>query len=244
MEGNAKGQIGDHALDCRALAMPHPLPSTCFGFAVATLPWFFSGCQQPLLTQEELKGESTEPAYSGNCQSCHDYPLHDVHHEFHVFLKAWYTRAARNYANCRDCHARSILGDTIWVQDTTFHDPNTSETWFSWFYPERERSVGLDLVRVRTLAYLRALPVEPDPEPIRLQPFREWRTGPAHLNGVVDVDFDEWISDSVSFGRKATFDPKYQTCSAILCHADAKPYRWMAPSKGLGPLRGVSPESP
>jgi hypothetical protein len=67
--------------------------------------------------------------------------------------------------------------------------------------------------------------------------FREYMTGLAHLNGTVDVVFDLNVSKPEAFnGQKASFNPTLETCSAIACHGDAKPYRWPAPSKNLKAL--------
>jgi hypothetical protein len=129
------------------------------------------------------------------------------------------------------------------IKDTTYYDPEKLVDWFSWFNPDRPRDSLFEVLNIRTLNYFRALPVAPDPLPIRLHGFREWKTGPAHLNGVVDVVFDDWFSDSTVTGKPATFNPTMQTCSAILCHGDLGDYRWAAPSKSLPPLRGVYPDS-
>ena len=72
-----------------------------------------------------------------------------------MFFKAWYTRAARNYPSCRDCHANSIQGDTVWVQDTTFWNSNNEATWFSWFNPDSVRDSRYEALNTRTLAYMR-----------------------------------------------------------------------------------------
>jgi hypothetical protein len=200
-------------------------------------------CQEWRISEQTLDAKSATLPETPNCTSCHPYPPQDVHHEFHMFFKAWYTRAARSYPTCRDCHAKSIQGDTMWVQDTTFWNPRNEAAWFSWFNPDSVRDSRLEVLSTRTLAYIRALPVKPEPLPIRLHGFREWKTGPAHLNGVVDVEFDQWIRDTTITGEPARYDPEMQTCSAIHCHAELKSYRWSAPSKGLGPLNGSYPDS-
>jgi hypothetical protein len=137
---------------------------------------------------------------------------------------------------CLDCHARSIRSTTSILYDSIYVDSQGVER-SSLDFPYAHGPDWGTLARVDTLVQHHPIPsgrdIAADGE------LQEWATGPAHLNGKVDVDFDSAVNDLARFnGARAEFNPKLETCSAIRCHGNDGPYRFWACGKGLPGLQG------
>lgn len=182
-----------------------------------------------------------------DCASCHTYPLHDVNHQYHL-ISANVNRnnlgqpELNNVTTCLDCHYNSIQSFAFTHSDTVWGDANGNEllqhtsptdivlkttTWRGWR--------PLPLMPVDT-ALGRFLAADIDSmifRYARLGQMVQWRTGPAHDNGVVDVAFapnDVTSPDSLATAYK----PRDLSCSAIACHnTRAATYRFMSPRLGL-----------
>ena len=168
-----------------------------------------------------------------DCASCHPYPPPDANHVFH-FGNPLASRG-NGTISCRDCHAESLLGRPVLALDSIFLSVDSAGNRVEWsgiLYPDAAFIRQWPLLRVDTLSQIR--PVEQEGSTAEIGFLRQWLTGPAHLNGRVDVIFDSLVSDALRFGGlTAEFHPALQTCSAVNCHKGAGAYQWAAPSKGL-----------
>ena len=194
---------------------------------------FGLACGEWSLEHEELVARSAAPQKGPNCASCHFYPPPDANHVFH-FGYALPGRA-NGTVSCRDCHSRSLLGQAVKARDSIFVSVDSAgnvREWSGLTYPDQDFIRSWPLARVDTLTRVR--PIEQEGSTAEAGFLRQWLTGPAHLNGAVDVEFDSLISDPLRFGGlTAEFHPGPQTCSAVNCHKGAGDYQWAAPSKAL-----------
>ena len=141
--------------------------------------------------------------------------------------------------SCRDCHATSIPGRPTLVFDSIYAAFDSSGRLIeqsALANPDFRFIRDWTLVRVDTLHLIR--PIE-QPGPTKTAGFlKQWMTGNAHLNGIIDVRFDSLVSDTSRFpGQSAAYHPERQTCSAVQCHRGGADYRWANPSKGI-PAKG------
>jgi hypothetical protein len=195
----------------------------------------FWGCETS--HRNDLQALASAEPMGPNCASCHYYPPRDPNHVFHL---SNFTAFSKNgNITCRDCHTESILGhptlvfDSIFVKDDSLNRPLQ---WNGLAYPDFEFIRDWILLRVDTLHQIR--PVEQPGYTQSTGYLKQWMTGVAHLNGVIDVDIDSINSDTSRFeGHWAVFNPSEQSCSAVQCHRTGVDYRWPNPSKGL-PARG------
>jgi pyruvate-formate lyase-activating enzyme len=143
---------------------------------------------------------------------------------------------------CLHCHNKSMIGRDVAYIDSIFLDPNGNE-FHALDFPEIPEIRAYPLLRLDTLVQNR--PVKLASTSGSLLDLAEWMTGQAHMNGVVDVDFDKSSIDTAMFnGQTATFHPEKLTCSATSCHPSPGDYRWAIPSKGLPILKGEDPIAP
>jgi hypothetical protein len=176
-------------------------------------------------------------AMGPDCASCHFYPPPDANHIMHL------GHLSHDFGNgtisCRDCHAQSIPGEPTLVFDSVYLVSDASGDaleWSSVAFPDHAIIRNGTLVRVDTLRQIR--PIEQPGETQVIGYVKQWMTGAAHLNGVVDIDLDTLVSDTSRFGgRRAEYRAGEQSCSAVRCHSNQTDYQWAAPSKGL-PGRG------
>lgn len=181
-----------------------------------------------------------------DCASCHAYPLHDVNHQYHL-ISANVNRnnlgqpELNNVTTCMDCHFNSIQSFTFTHSDTVWGDADSNEVF--------QHSPGDIVLRTTTWRGWRPLPAFPvdttrgrflaeEIDSLIFQYARagkhmQWRTGPAHNNGVVDVAFapnDVDPPDSLATAYK----PRDLSCSAMTCHnTRSATYRFMDPVKGF-----------
>lgn len=197
--------------------------------------WIF-GCDSWLPNEPALTARTDSPPVLADCASCHLYPVGGVNHQFHL-MHADSVKSGNGGITCLDCHSHSLKERDVIVRDSLYRD--AAGRMFSaydsgaapWF---RDSVAGgrYALARVDTLVHHRPIPAPSVPG--RVTFLQEWLTAGDHLNGVVDIRFDDNNSDLVRFaGQAAAYDPLQETCSAVACHTHDTPYRWPAPSKGL-----------
>lgn len=216
--------------------LTHSWPGLLAGFAV--LLFALTGCQED---KAALTAISPSPQMGPNCASCHAYPPRDTNHTYHLFQTSGSIRN-NHPITCLNCHNKSMLGHDQAFMDSVFLDPNGNES-HTLDYP--------DWIELRTYPFVRIDTVvknRPVPQPTRpgaITEIQEWMTGLAHMNGVVDVDFDPTSIDTAKFGgQTAVFHPKELTCSAMACHPIPGAYRWAIPSRGLPILKGDTAHVP
>jgi len=183
-----------------------------------------------------LKTLTSGTQVGSNCASCHQYPVGGVNHQFHL-LHADSLKNGNGPITCLDCHNRSLVERDVVLFDSLYLDRKgkTFSTYDLGANLAFRDSIGAGryvLAKVDTLVHHRPVPLPGPPQ--RITFLQEWMTGIDHLNGIVDVKFDNRNSDAARFrGNAAVYDPKLETCSSVACHTHNTPYRWPAPSKGL-----------
>ncbi len=213
---------------------------SCIGFAAAIAPLllFVLGCQED---KAALTATTTSAQMGPNCASCHAYPPRDTNHTYHLFEVEGSITNNRPIT-CLHCHNKAMLGRDVAFVDSIFLDPNGNES-HAVDFPGLSEIRSYPLVRVDTLVQNR--PVAQPYRPGSLPEIEEWMTGLAHMNGLVDVDFDKTSIDTARFGgQTAVFNPKELTCSAMACHPVPGLYRWAMPSRGLPILKGDAAHVP
>ncbi len=199
----------------------------------------FPGCQGWIPNEPSLASRTGASPVNSDCSSCHAYPVGGVNHQFHL-LHADSLKLGNGPITCLDCHRTSLREKDVTLYDSVFADSHGQSASA---YDAGTRSSFRDsiargaylLARVDTLIHHRPIPVPLDT--LRVTFLQEWMTGMDHLNGVLDIRFDAANSDTARYrGRSAVYDPTLETCSAVACHKHDDPYRWPAPSKGLGGL--------
>jgi hypothetical protein len=135
-----------------------------------------------------------------------------------------------------------MIGRDVAFIDSIYLDPNGNE-FHALDFPDVQEIRDYPLVRLDTLVQNR--PVKLPSTSGSPSDLAEWMTGKAHMNGVVDVDFDKTSIDTARFqGQTALFHPEKLTCAAMACHPSPGDYRWAIPSKGLPILKGEDPVVP
>ena len=184
---------------------------------------------------DSLTAKAKEPVAGPNCAACHGYPLRDTNHVFHL-LHTDSSITSDRPITCLNCHSRSLASHLVHFADSIYRDSSGNDFHALDFPNDPELRTFL-LVRVDTLIKPRPVPAAPRPGP--LPEMQEWITALAHMNGVVDVEFDSTSEDTGRFhGSRAVFNLEKQTCSSVDCHPNHGAYRWAAPSQGLPILKG------
>lgn len=167
--------------------------------------------------------------------------MRDTNHVYHL-LETDSSITSNRPITCLNCHAQSMASHDVTFLDTIYQDTNGNE-FHALDFPDDPELRTFRLLRVETLIKPRPVPMPPRPGP---QPeMLEWVTALAHMNGVVDVEFDSTSIDTGRFhGARAVFRPEQQTCSSVACHPNPGAYRWAAPSQGLSLLKGDSVHLP
>ncbi len=211
----------------------NPLKITIFAIACLQV---FQNCQW---TEPELTSANSIDQAGPNCASCHAYPLLDTNHVFHLFeLDSSLTNDRP--ITCLHCHVNSIAGHDTAFADSIFQDVNGNR-FHALDFPDIQMIRDWPLVSIDTLYAYKPLfqPPRPGPPPEML----ELQTSFAHLNGKVDVDFNETSNNPMAFeGREASYDPVEMTCSAVYCHPNDVAYRWARPSKNI-PMENGDPNN-
>ena len=195
----------------------------------------FTNCVDFKLESENLTATTQNLQSSPNCASCHPYLLQDQDHLFHVEV-AGQGRTLVGPVTCLDCHASSMSSIQSTVIDSVFLD-TSGQRLSALDFPGIDSIRQLPLIEIDTIIQAHPIPIFPRPG---LKPeLKEWMTGLAHMNGKVDINFPQRISDTGRYhGQLANFSPTMETCSAIACHQNDKPYRFLNPAKGLTFLNG------
>lgn len=206
---------------------------------VLTAALFLSGCLRILDTASLQAKSSTRPA-SPSCSACHPYSLQDWNHFTHlIYNEGVFVKQANGFVTCLDCHSTSLESSTSILFDSLYQDSDgtiRSSVDFKGAFPVMPGA----LIRVDTLVQHHPIPL--NDKALGEHELREWMTGLAHLNGIIDVVFDATASDTGRFhGARAEFNPKLETCSAVSCHTKDGPYRFEACSKNLPGLVGEGP---
>jgi hypothetical protein len=223
----------------------------CIPLALAALA-ALEGCLSAVKPDgAELSMASTAPRTTPNCANCHQYPLHDVNHNFHLHTLATHASVMTGFPDerstgdivCMDCHFGSIAHrdydwfDTIWgrngvpIPKEVAKLPTDSILFISPAIPgflpipegASQQSTTPDLVN-RKLDSAAALGT-----------IVEWLTASKHLNGKVDVEFSPnfMVGQDTSLLSTA-YNPKDMSCSSISCHSEPrKTYRWASKELGL-----------
>jgi hypothetical protein len=204
----------------------------------------------PKLSADQAALTASQPgavAEAPDCASCHTYPLHDVNHNYHL-MSANVNRnnlgqpELNNVTTCLDCHFSSIKSFRYVHADTVWGDSSGQEI----FQHTSPKDIVLKVTSYQGWRPLPSAPVDTGrgrflAADIDSMIFRyaragkmvQWRTGPAHDNGVVDVAFapnDVTSPDSLATAYK----PHDLSCSAVTCHnTRAATYRFMSPRLGL-----------
>jgi hypothetical protein len=199
----------------------------------------------------QLTARTSASAVQGaRCMSCHQYPLQDTNHVYHLYHTTG-DKHVNGSITCMDCHSMSIQYTNVVLQDSFWHDTtsdpvkNNPGTFSSLDRPTSDPTDSLAPI-IRTY-HLDSVIARPQRHPIPLPKQRdytpsltEYMTGLAHMNGQVDVVFDPRVSDTARYGgAKADYNPQEETCSAVACHPSGPniAYRFAAPSKGLSELK-------
>lgn len=194
-------------------------------------------CMDTSLDPDALIAKTTTPQSGPACASCHGYPLRDTNHVYHLF-ETDSSITNNRPITCLDCHARSMASHRVTFLDTVYQDTNGNE-FHAIDFPDDPELRTFRLLRVETLIRPRPIPMPTRPGP--LSEMVEWVTALAHMNGVVDVEFDSTSVDTGRFhGTRAVYRSEQQTCSSVACHPNPGAYRWAAPSHGLSLLKGDS----
>jgi hypothetical protein len=203
---------------------------------LAPVALILTACMEFGESSQDLTAKASGPMPGPNCAACHGYPLQDVNHSYHLHELDSSLTSDRP-VTCLHCHDRSIAARMETHPDSVFRDAMGNE-FRALDFPDDQELRTFPLARVDTLVLRRAVPAPPRKGP--LPAMREWMTALAHMNGVVDVDFNRTSHDTSRFqGARATFNPEMQTCSAVACHPVPGAYRWPIPSRGLlDTLRG------
>jgi hypothetical protein len=189
----------------------------------------------------ELTETTLAPQTAPNCASCHAYPPRDTNHVYHLFHVEG-TITNNRPITCLHCHNKAMIGRDLRLVDSIFVDSNGNE-FHALDFPDIPEIRAYPLARVDTLIQNR--PVNVASGSGSVSDLQEWMTGYAHMNGVVDVDFDKTSIDTALFGGQAAFyHPEKLTCSAMACHPSPGDYRWAIPSKGLPILKGDTLHAP
>ncbi len=198
-------------------------------------------CDFPFSTRSDLASTSPASPNTPDCSACHNYPLQDGNHHLHL-LEEGGNRMLNGRITCADCHNTSVPSIPVMVLDTLFEDPATGTSYYS-SEPHASISNGAwKMISIDTL--IQNHPITAHREKGPTPKILEWVTGIAHMNGTIDVVFDDRNSDTVRFhGERAHFNPARETCSAVACHPGYFPYRFAAPAKGLSFLGGNKPDS-
>lgn len=216
----------------------------CFSACVCSSLWL-SSCDKLDGDPAELTARSAAPAAAPDCASCHGYPLQDLNHDYHLF-RAGGNRDLNGDITCLDCHSRSLHAVAVVLFDTLYETPEGEKYGTVDFPNANDTTKGkpsfvirsLPLVEIDTLHRNRPVPLgaRPGSKPL----FQEYVTALAHMNRVVDVDFDSRNSDTLRFrGQKAAYNPAQETCSAVACHPGNKPYSFGSVAKGLPELKDL-----
>ncbi len=221
------------------------LPFTVLGFTACDLVPGFT-------PSASLKaGSGPAPLIGPNCASCHQYPLTDVHHIYHLVSNNVNSdnlgRPQLNgYTTCMDCHFNSIRHfsyfhyDTVWVDvngDTLYQHTSPTDRIGAIHAYHRYHPLPygvFDTTQGEALAdSIDTLIVQKS----RVGKLVEWMTSTAHDNGQIDVIFapNDVDADSVV----AAFHPKDLSCSTIACHNAPDVYRWANASMGLSQCPSV-----
>lgn len=182
------------------------------------------------------------PADGMGCAACHAYSPLDSNHVYHL-QRNIPDKRINGAITCLDCHNQSLAWREEVLNDSFYHDPDPASRFPGNYStvdfpvtgtgnppPLLIRGWHFDSVIVRRQRH--PLPqAGRTPAPGGLI---EYMTGLAHLNDSVDVVFDANVSDTARFqGAHAAFNPREETCSAVACHQDAVPYRFVSKAKGL-----------
>jgi hypothetical protein len=215
--------------------------SIAIGLALPLVPLILGACGDWKVDSSALTARTATPAEGPSCSSCHGYPLNDTNHVYHL-IDLGKSKSVNGKISCLDCHSTAIRSQAVTLFDTVYEAPD-GEQWRTLDHPNAgDLTSDGDVIRSLPLFGLDTLH-ENHPFPMPDRPgakpkFQEYMTGLAHMNGNVDVVFDNRVSTPDKFaGKSAEYNPTAETCSAIACHpAGEKPYRWAAPSKGLKEL--------
>ena len=219
--------------------------------AFLILPWLacLVACDfPPRLSADSaaLTGESPRAPVAADCSSCHQYPLHDVHHGYHLLSpNANHSNLGQDKLNgamtCLDCHFNSIrhfsfpFYDSIWVDadGNEYHvriDPSyrlarvDTRTRFRPVFALRNPRPGESLATFIDTLVLDAM---------KNGKIVQWLTDFAHNDGKVEVVFAPNNVTSPELLATA-YRPADLSCSAIECHGRPEAvYRWPSAERGL-----------
>lgn len=146
-----------------------------------------------------------------SCAACHPYPLDDINHYYHLALQGNSFVAGAEHPNtCLDCHFGALLHFSYAGGGTARYRPLPAGR-----KADTARGAGL-AAEVDSL--IRAYADRNERVP--------WRTGPAHLNGTVDIA----LSPEVATDSLRGYAPADLSCSAVACHkTPGARYRWRSP---------------
>jgi hypothetical protein len=224
-----------------------------------------AGCDlyPPVKVQEQLTSPTPmnangQMAKQGpNCASCHNYPLSDVHHAYHLLSSNVDRKQIENpklngMTTCMDCHFNSIRHFSITRNDTIWGDANGNEI-FDLPGPTDK------VLRIEAYKVFRPLPygmvdttrgrfVSDSLDTVAVHQFAlgqivEWMTGSSHMNGKVDVVMapnNVLVADSLP----TAYRPKDYSCSTVACHSINELYRWGSPKSKVGHCPSIGNENP
>jgi hypothetical protein len=197
------------------------------GIAAAAQGWVvaalcLSACLGP--DRSELTAVAATAQAGPDCATCHPYPIDDDRHRLHLINVSSNPLVNGPDVTCLDCHARSMAHRDTLLLDSIFVDSIGNELP-SLLYPYYDNLRNFALLRVDSVWQHRPVrsPVRAGDPPA----YQEYLTALAHMNGKVDVDLDEKLSDTARFqGQPASYNPEQKSCSAIACHSRDNAYRW------------------
>lgn len=222
-----------------------------------TLLLVFNSCNptKSLTADDSLTAlNATARAKAPNCASCHDYPLHDVQHQYHLMASnpnAGMLHDQRPLTNngritCMDCHFESIAHTAAIMPETTYAERDDSTiVVYGWVRAQNEL-VDPVLFSINPITRYHATPWTASTTPITHDSIDQmmedsldvgvvlsWVTSGKHLNGQLDVEFppNNLTNEKVAI---TGYNPVELSCSAIACHNSAtEKYRWASPARHL-----------
>jgi hypothetical protein len=223
----------------------------CLGAGLSACDPFAFGAQDALTARSSADTVQSAP----HCAECHDYPLHDILHQFHlttyVVNRDGLANPALNGAvTCMDCHFKSIRHVAFNLPESTWVDTNGNEL-SGHFSPSDQLHITL-YRKYHPVPYVSGYEGGSRPDSVaraldtlilteaRFGRVVRWMTDMAHYDGIRQVAFaPNNVTDSAHLST--AYNPKEISCSAVACHNRAAVrYRWASPSRSLSGCPSLS----